>query len=644
MLLIDAKRLWFYIKMGAVISMIKEEAMCTMDKKGKGVFSWLKIRRKRTNNIQSVQHTGKKPVFFNLIENSIDNNALLFEERRPVSQDSINFYAQNSRLYTHLVTNSKYNPVLKEFDDLDYSSGNEIHSIVLIKNLAENAQSSDPVPIKPIQMRRKDFSYIFPAINIVMPVLGSKKTLNILLFHHALGRKIKKLQKAVTCCVEDLDTDRLFISNLVIFVESVIYRLVETLQKKDSEFLQFDKIKYDLYHMSKNYYRKKIDAKTPNMDTFRIEYLLYGWDAFKELEKLADSVYKKQKEQESVYSSDEKMKEIRVGIWMTVYALKSDMKQCIFENEIVPSIKYFYSKYLGSVLSYKIDIVPSSGYDKESILRFIINEITNIASNEADKLRSISSGAIYNSKKTIPEVVNPLKHKVFSYLNETLEAYKKKGIIIYIEDALDKIIMKFIEIFFYLEGERSLVDNQVYLNACIQNAKDNLKAMDFTKSLESLRKFLNGFFSRLASNIEKVTVVNKDKKVKINKEALSIDIFNSIYADYNTYLKGFHSTVTREKEKDEVWDNPAFLHYTISGDLDPAKTVLYVIYKNEADKKLYKKQVKDTNHNLRQFSEAKTHEDIEDMDGEEEEEINMEELLKLEIDEVEYVVISKDLN
>lgn len=571
------------------------------------------------------------------------------DKDKPITQKRINRHVYNQEIYNFsLINYSRYNIVFRK---ISMFSIHELkaESIILIKNLIDpNIQDASWETMKPIQVGRDLFTHKWPAVNINLDVY-LKQDINILITHYDLGQKIKKLQEVVKKDLEKMDTDRKSTSIAVIFVESIIYLLAEYLHKRNPALVKIDEIVNSLFHNYKNYYRINVDSKKLNMETFRIEYLLHAWNAYAQIDELIqntddmiDKYNKEQKEKGEEKKCIGKEEKEKIG-WIN-FDFLPNIRSYLEQPTLNPSGKLYYmndSRFikLMAVFEYIIIIVEKDSFRKDQIYQSIIKEFASAVKKEVCNLRNISSSDIYNSNKVISEIVEECKLRVFSCMIEILNKYEKKGKITYTTDPFEEIIMKIIEFLLYFETEVELDDTSKSLANCIGCARNNLQNMSFALSLKNLRDLLDGFFSNLASDIERVITVKKNGEIEINENEIDQGVFNRIYTYYNDYLRGLHSTITRVRENDLLWDNPAFLHYIISEDQQVQKDTVYIIYMNSKTKKLCKKEIKNSLKSIKDFSNAKTYKDIISMGRMRSKAISIEDLFKLENNE--FSVISK---
>lgn len=610
---------YVFMKITVIVSMLVGEVLTSSSTKNHIYGSYLELKKKAMHAL------------------------VLGDKRKPISQNKINQCAYNDHLYETPRMYPEYSPILNRFSGLTYAqiSKPQTENTVLIKNLKESTHKNPAfIRMKPVQVRRSEFSYRFPIVNLLVP--STKKAVTILITHHAIGKKITDLHREASSHLKKLDMADKDIFTSVIFVESVVYVLLESLLEKDSELVKINDLIHCRFHSSSACCREDIEHTAENKP-FRIEYLLYAKDALDQFNQLVASTPKKikkhnkrekrkEKTEEIYYISKEKEEGIEVGTWAIISFLRNRIINYNVLCNRNSSMNGSHFKYLKYILKDMLEIRSNNHRRKEKISKTIEDEIACIADREVCRYTDILSTVIYNSDKSVPETVEPFINRLFSSIVKVLDEHEKKGEIIYIKGFFDDIITKAMEVMFYLEVQKQINCTSKSFDTCLAYAKDILDKIEFNSSLVNLKKMFNGVFSDLADNIETVISIKENKKVEINKDALSIAIFYSIYTDFSHYLRGLLFTTTRTKNNNQLWTNPAFMHCNRSS---PQEATLYVIYKNGKDEKLYKKEVRNTIKNLKKFSKAETHKDIESMEGEESKEISMDELFELEKSEIQ---------
>lgn len=565
------------------------------------------------------------------------------EKNEPITQEAINSYAYNGQLYNHVLINSDHTTVLKGL----YNSSNVpqpgIQNILLVKNLLKSIlEKHNSLPMKPVQIRRMDFSYRLRSVNFIVPAPKHSKTLDIIIGEYSVIKRINGFKKIVKKHLKGLDRDKNPLSVSFIFVELVVYLLIEAAQKKDMQLENFDRIVNTLSYRYKNYYRKNIRDLKPDLSSFIEECIVYIDGAIMELEshiaevdEIIESETEIEQQKQHRVISNEKEKEIRIVNTFIVSDLKVSLDLYEKGYYVVLFKNAFLVRYIKPVLNYIVDAAPEASLKKEEILEEIIKEVHHMATKYLHPLKKYPLEAFYSATKKISIVFNIFQATLLDCIIKELKWYEKRGEITCIYSLFDDVLMKLIRIFLFSEIAKEMPPISEYFDDSVAYAKEALKEMSFDVNIASLKKISNGFFSELACNIEKTITVKEHGEFEVKKKELTKDVFTSIYSEYNDYLRKLYYTVKKEKKKEKIWNNPAFLHYNVSEDLDPEKATLYVIYRCRKSKNLYKKEVKNITRNLKIFSEIRIAEDIEFMEGGEKQKISMDDLLKLEEKELD---------
>lgn len=569
-------------------------------------------------------------------------------EYESVSQDEIDQFACNTHLDVFLKTYFKSNPVsvtrrFKYYYNPDFKQKKE--NLILIKNLIENSQKpSKSLLTKPIQVRRKDFLYKLPISNFVIPF--PKEAVDIFIVNPNTPENEELISETAAKNRIAWDKNAENLSNLIYSIESIIYILLNSFYKKYPGAEIINRMVLNLLNKNKECYRRNTNTKISNIPVFKISYLANPSKALniliKIISKEEEIIQKTARSKWENRALSKKIKEIEEQNSTII----SQLENSIYGHETRISLTNFVESSGNSCILYMImsmiTVEEDEFSNKSMFICDITSEMNSFVCSEIKKFKKDHLQGASSSENTLHEITNELASTIAQGLSKIINSYSvnnysnnKYNIKIKRECNFSNTkLEKLAELIIYFLGEKELNDLNKYLDDCEEAAIDNLKKIDFAASLEDLRRFPEGFLSNLADKIEKVIAVDRYGEIDVDQEELTMNMLTIIYAEYITKLKPHISAIKPVKEEPEIWDSPAFLHYNVPENKDVCDYPFYVIYKNSKNSKLYKKEVKNSKKNLIKFTEAKTHKDIECLEGKESKPISMNELLEIELNEI----------